>query len=404
MPRPYPVPPDEEERLQALRSYGILDTAEEQEFNDIVSLAAAVCDVPIALVSLVDQNRQWFKARVGLDQAETSRDVSFCAHAIVGTDLLEVEDATAEDRFRDNPLVTKDPNIRFYAGVPLVPDGEHPFGTLCVIDRERRTLSASQRAALQSLARQASALIELRRVNADLTRLAEQKNAFLRMVGHDLRNPLNYVLGASTLLAEMVQPGQPASEDASELIEQLPERARYMTNIINTFLDVQAIEDGGIRLEKRSVDPTELAREVVQDNERYALFKGVRLSVESADVPAPMQADPSRLRQILENLLSNAIKFSERGAVRVRVAGEKESIVIEVIDSGPGIPSTDQSRLFVPYAELTTRAVGGEQSRGLGLSICKFLAELHDGTISAANHPDGGAVFTVRLPATPAPR
>jgi CheY-like chemotaxis protein len=154
---------NEAERLQALCDYGVLDTLPEQAYDDIAGLAALVCHAPIALVSLVDDRRQWFKARFGLSAPETPRELAFCAHTIQQGDLLVVPDAAADPRFASNPLVTGDPRIRFYAGAPLTtPDG-HNLGTLCVLDRSPRTLTALQREALRALARQAMAQLELRR-------------------------------------------------------------------------------------------------------------------------------------------------------------------------------------------------------------------------------------------------
>jgi GAF domain-containing protein len=158
----------EADRLEALRQYNILDTPAEQTYDDITALAAFICDVPIALVSLVDADRQWFKSRVGLDTQETSRDVSFCAHAILGPTIMMVNDATQDERFLDNPLVTSAPGIRFYAGVPLIPSEGMPLGTLCVIDRKPRTLSEYQIKTLEALARQVVMQLELQRVSSQL--------------------------------------------------------------------------------------------------------------------------------------------------------------------------------------------------------------------------------------------
>ncbi|MBB3642267.1 MULTISPECIES: sensor domain-containing diguanylate cyclase [Variovorax] len=171
MNRAAPATFNEARRLEALESYQVLDTANEQAYDDLTSLAAAICRTPIALISLVDSGRQWFKSRVGLPVAETPRELAFCSHAILQPDhVLEVPDTLLDTRFSENALVTGDPHIRFYAGAPLVSLEGMPLGTICVIDREPRTLMDVERKALQSLARQVVAQLELRRTVAGLER------------------------------------------------------------------------------------------------------------------------------------------------------------------------------------------------------------------------------------------
>ena len=165
-----PIPDNEAQRLEALREYRILDTAAEQAYDDITKLAAYLCQVPITMISLVDESRQWFKSKLGVKQRETPRDIAFCAHAILQAEPMIVRDALKDTRFADSSLVTRTPHIRFYAGFPLTSPEGFALGMLCAIDRKPRKLSPEQKKAMQALSRQVMALLELRRVSA---RMAE---------------------------------------------------------------------------------------------------------------------------------------------------------------------------------------------------------------------------------------
>ena len=163
----------ESRRLKILWQYDVLDTVPEEVFDELTDLAAYICDAPVALISLVDEDRQWFKSRVGVSIQETSRDISFCAHALTGSDLLIVPDATKDPRFKKNPLVTGKEHVRFYAGAPLVtPDG-YALGTLCVLDKKPRELRPEQLQALQVLSRHVMTQLELRRHARELVSARE---------------------------------------------------------------------------------------------------------------------------------------------------------------------------------------------------------------------------------------
>lgn len=163
-----PKPRNEAKRLKVLWQYDVLDTVPEEIFDDLTELAAYICEAPISLISLVDEDRQWFKARIGVTARETSRDVSFCAHAILSDGLFIVPDTKKDERFRNNPLVTGPQKIRFYAGAPLItPDG-YALGTLCVLDKKPRTLTPQQKQGLRVLSHLAVSQLELRRHSREI--------------------------------------------------------------------------------------------------------------------------------------------------------------------------------------------------------------------------------------------
>lgn len=160
-----PIPVDEEQRLEDLYSYNLLDSRPEADYDELTDLAGYVCGCPISIITLVDKDRQWFKSQKGLDNLQTSRKNSFCSHAILGNEIMTVDDAITDERFHDNPLVTGEPNIRFYAGSPIVSAAGHNLGTICVIDHKPKTLTGKQQKALTQLSKQVSRLLELQKKN-----------------------------------------------------------------------------------------------------------------------------------------------------------------------------------------------------------------------------------------------
>jgi signal transduction histidine kinase/FixJ family two-component response regulator len=228
--KPAPLPANEHERLRELLSLEILDTGHESQFDEIVQLASHICEAPITLVSLVDESRQWFKAKVGLDMTETPRDVAFCSHTLLEDDLLVVEDLHDDERFRENPFVAGDANITFYAGSPLRTSNGYNIGTLCVLDTRKRQLTETQRTALQLLSRQVVKELELRKANRELQRKNQMLHGFLENIP-----VIAYRVDGGGIIRELVGSGLGVlgldssgwvGRDAFELMPQLAETIR----------------------------------------------------------------------------------------------------------------------------------------------------------------------------------
>lgn len=398
---PAPLPPDEEQRLAALRSYEVLDTLPESDFDELTGLASELCDTPISLVSLIDENRQWFKSRTGLDASETPREVAFCAHAIRQPgELLVVEDAHEDDRFHDNPIVRGAPFVRFYAGFPLVDPEGHALGTLCVIDHEPRKLEPHQLNALRVLGRQVMTQLELRRRFTELARAKQAaeaataaKSAFLANMSHEIRTPMNAILGMAELLHDT-----PLSAEQAQYVGISRNAGQSLLELINGILDLSKAEAGKLTLERKPFELRAFLESVIEMLSVAASCKGLRLVLDiEPGVPGTVVGDPIRLRQVLVNLLGNAIKFTEQGHVLLSVSRNEDTkhlVLFSVRDSGIGIAADDAACLFTPFTQVestTSRRFGGT---GLGLSLSQHLIELMGGTIHLQSAPGIGSTFS----------
>lgn len=376
----------ETRRLAALRDLEVLDTAAEERFDRIVRVVARTLDVPIALVSLVDADRQWFKAKRGLDADETPRDIAFCHHAIRGPEVFEVADAAADPRFRDNPLVTSPPSIQFYAGAPLTLRGGERVGTLCAIDRRPRTLTEAQRATLQDLAavvvdelylrrqmREAAAIgAELDERRRELQHANEALEQFAHVASHDLRAPLKSLVNLVDLVC---LDGEETDELA--MIRGCAER-------------MEALVDGYRRLSKLRVEPEQVgatsARELVE-----AVAADVEVAVR-VEGDAVLRADPVLLRQLFVNLLANVARYGSEPEATVRVRAHGDAVELRVDNPVEGSLDVDAS-VFTPFRRLHSSGDG----TGLGLAIVHRVASLHDAAVEAGSEA-GRFHVTLRWP------
>ena len=395
---PAPLPDNEAQRLQALHDLDILDTLEEQAYDDITWLTAQICNTPIALVTLIDAERQFLKSRHGLDAEEVPRDIGFCPHAILDDDVLVVEDATQDERFHDNPLVHSGPNVKFYAGAPLVLPGNLRIGTLCVVDHEPRELTAEQEKTLKVLARQVVSQLTLRKTVRELESANQTKSDFLSAMSHELRTPLNAILGFGQLLD--LNPDEPLTTGQKGCVDYIVKSGQHLLDLINDILDLAQIEAGRVELSIEDISPSKVIDDCLSMVSALAQGRNIQIAIDNvtgADVL--VRADHVRLKQVLLNLISNAIKYNrEDGHIRITADRSGPHMLrLNVTDTGQGIPADQMDDLFKPFNRLGAETTDIEGT-GIGLVVSKDLVELMGGAIGVQSTEGKGSTFWVDLP------
>lgn len=390
-----PKPENEFLRLDALYRYEILDTEAEELFDDLAQLASSICETPIALVSLIDANRQWFKSNHGLEARETSRDLAFCAHAILEEGVFTVGDASQDKRFADNDLVTGDPEIRFYAGAPLVTQDDFSLGTLCVIDRKPRELRPDQEEALIRLSKQAMNNLEMRLQVRKLRELNENNSRMLSIISHDIRSPLCTMVSIHEMLGDSASMDVERREQFIGMLKDTTESA------LKTAEELLALAQSGKGFEELELQNLEL-NEILQ--ELKLLFNAAAIS-KNIDLDIPevsglsIVADPTLLHSVLQNLLSNAIKFTEpEGRIQVTTSTEGNSCLIRVEDDGRGIHPDVVDQLFSEDTSYSTKGSAGEKGSGMGLALCRRSAKRLGGDLLIDSSPGQGCRVTLKMP------
>lgn len=397
---------NENDRLKNLKSYEILDTSIEDDFDKLARLASIICETPIALISFIDSDRQWFKSVIGLtDLKETSRNISFCNYAIKNNGVMEITDALLDERFMGNPYVVGDPNIRFYAGSPLRSPEGYNLGTICVIDDRPHKLSDEQLEALQILSNQVIELLVLRKTAkrlSDAQKLIEEQHdllvnkARLQTIGelaggicHQINNPLAIIAGRSMILRSQLKTKLPDDTDVQkelDVIDQTSERVSGILKALRTYA-----KDFGEEIYETRV--SEIVDDALTLMKNKIVNSGIKLSY-NKNSNSTANINKNQISQVVLDLLNNAVEAMEETSqknLQVELRDVDNNIELTVTDSGSGISEEDQNKIFRPF--FTTKS----RHFGIGLSNARTYLRQHKGSIKLLHRKDP-TIFQFSIP------
>jgi signal transduction histidine kinase len=374
-------------RLAALGSYGILDTPREAAFDDITRMASMICGTPMAAITLIDADRQWFKSEVGLGMSQTPISESICAHVVLENDVLIIPDTSTDPRFGGNPLYTGSTDLKFYAGAPITTADGIGLGTMCVLDTVSRDLSSEQIDALKTLARQVMMQLELRKRLRASEQTSDYRARLLASAAHDLRQPL---FVASLSVQSLMQ------EAAPHQLKRLTLADGGLETIKKGFNGMLVAASRKASFSVAEVGDTDLGDmlDFIRANFSSLADRGdVRLRVMPTRLR--VQSDAVQLETLVGNLVANAVRYTRPGGrVLVGCRRHAEYIALHVIDTGVGMASDSVDALFDAFRQGDVRSDG----LGLGLWIVKRTAEALGVSVQVHSVPERGTHFSLHIP------
>ncbi|GAA3139005.1 GAF domain-containing sensor histidine kinase [Planomonospora alba] len=390
----------EDARLRELDDLDALDVLVEPIFQAIAELAAHICRAPIALVNLIGADRQYFKGHVGTTAAHMSRRVEFCPHTLEARRVVEVADALAEPRFREDPVVAGEPYVRSYLGAPMITSHDVPVGVVCVFDHRPRRWDAAGHRAMATLASCATGLLELRHhhhrseeVIARLREAEELKNAFLRTVNHELRTPLTSI----TTYLQLMEDGDLPPATERRFMQVIARNSHRLRILLDELLLLASLNARTAAFTPAGEDLVAIARTAVDDIAEAARAAGQTLTLH-APARAPVHADAGRLRHALWQVLDNAVKFTPSGgSIDVTVTTDPAPAV-EVRDDGIGIDAGDLRRVFTDFYRARSVEDQGIGGTGVGLPIVDKIVRMHGGGVHIDSRPGEGTRVRLTVP------
>ncbi|MFD2827506.1 ATP-binding protein [Leeuwenhoekiella polynyae] len=386
---------DEQKRQKAVDSYKLVGTLPEKSYDDITQIASYICGTPIALITMLDYNRNFLKSHYGVPFNESPREISFCTHAIQTKDpVFIIPDARLDDRFKNNPLVTGDMKAIFYAGVPLIDRGGHALGTLCVFDHEPRELNDKQINTMIALASQVVSLFELRRQNIENKNLQEnllKKNSLLKdfagVVSHDMKMPLANIITTTDLLKTKYK--ELLDKKGLDYLNYLKSSSFSLSEYINGIL--QHYESDNLTIDQRESFDIHDLLEQIED----MLNHDYKTVINLPEANYIIHCNRAALHQIFINLLGNSIKYNdkEEPVITVDFKEDESFYHFKIIDNGIGIPEEKIEEIFNLFSIVASKDKNGNRGNGIGLSTVKKLVANLGGKISVTSTLGEGSTF-----------
>lgn len=391
---------DESNRLEALRSYQILDSLPEEAFDNLTRLASEIAGMPIAIINMIDEDRQWTKSMFGIpmESRDTPRDESVCHYTIKEPGVTEINNLDLDIRTLNLPSVKQEGGLRYYIGFPLISSNKHAIGTLCVLDYEEKKLSDAQIDQLEIIAKEVMTHLELHKKNLELQKLNTYKVQLMKMLSHDMRSPLNGIIGLSSMLREQLLEERSEHIEVIDIIEQ---SSSQLNQMIDEVMNYSLIESEGLTLSPGKVNLRETIENISRLYRPATRIKSIELEIYTEGLEEPVWLDGDKFEQILGNLLSNAIKYTRsNGWVKLSLIRKQDILELRVTDSGIGMSEEETKNLLQnTHLQQPSKGTSGEKSTGIGFLIVKHIIDLFEGEIQIESIPGEGTTIHVEIPA-----
>jgi signal transduction histidine kinase len=392
---------DEEKRLHELKQYQILETAPDISFDEITELAASITDAPKAMINLIYKDEQWSKSISGIADGirKLPRDRTVCQYTILKNRTFEIPDLLKDERTKDFPYVKGHPHLRYYLGAPLITPSGYGIGALCVLDFKPRKATQEEKNNLTVLANQVMAQLELRKKNLELEKHNRFQTNLMKILSHDLRSPINGIIGIGELLLNMDSLNK--DEEVNELLLNLKYSSEQLNQLVSDILNYTLTGQNSFKLDRKETNVDDIVVNMKKLYKSAADLKDIDLNFITEVDDKPVHIDTEKFKQIFGNLISNAIKFTpESGAINCTIGldNNSEELILTVQDNGVGMSETTIHQILSGENPDTAEGTVGEKGTGLGTTIIYKFTKLHNGVLDIDSSPGNGTTVTVKIP------